>query len=408
MTGRVPVDGGAWTLEPSRPGRSDRRRLFFAALAAIVLHVLFWWAMPAGLSPAKALPVSKRGPSEVRLIFESPAAVPPKVVPPTVPVPREEPKPERLPYSKSNPAAPQEEPDKALVQSDSDQRAANKRPSDAGPADMPTVKGVRDSSDIVSGRVPDLKGEAASVVAITPTPPAAAKPAAPVSVPEVIAAAPVPAPPKPSKAKDLPLAESPDGVRPRLEGVDKAKDGSVPYAKGDRFIHVTIPDVPDAATKRARMSEGERRRLLAAATQARPQVSEKTLPVEKRSVKGSAPDKGFVAMNAKFSEYGGYVARMYEVIARRWHELNRSMAGVGQELETDLLLEFAIDPEGRVVEVTVIESTVGTIARLACTEAVRSTGDFGPWSDEMRRDLNPIERFRIHYRYVSFVPPDEE
>ncbi len=113
---------------------------------------------------------------------------------------------------------------------------------------------------------------------------------------------------------------------------------------------------------------------------------------------GAAPRIGQVAVDANFSEYGDYLARMIDVIVRQWHLLAWDSLPAG-EVGTVVSVSFQVNASGQVLELEVIQSTASLVATLICQDAIESRQPYGEWSPEMREVLGDEQTIRIRFLY---------
>lgn len=114
--------------------------------------------------------------------------------------------------------------------------------------------------------------------------------------------------------------------------------------------------------------------------------------------RGSAPNVGQVAVDANFSEYGDYLARMLEAIVRKWHSLAWESLPSG-EVGTVVSISFRIDSEGAIHGLEVLGSTASLTATLICQDAISSRQPYGKWTSDMREVLGDEQTIRIRFLY---------
>jgi hypothetical protein len=111
------------------------------------------------------------------------------------------------------------------------------------------------------------------------------------------------------------------------------------------------------------------------------------------------PGLGMIAIEAKFSEFGDYLQRMYEAIGYQWLLLaNQTRRGAAQ-ISSRVVLEFIIYSEGGIENLRVVHSTAGQAATVICKDAIQSRSPFGRWTEEMVRTLGEEQTIRVTFIY---------
>lgn len=116
------------------------------------------------------------------------------------------------------------------------------------------------------------------------------------------------------------------------------------------------------------------------------------------SREGAATRVGQVAVDAQFSEYGDYLARMIDVIVRQWHILAWDSLQAG-EVGTVVTISFRIDASGQIHGLEVLNSTASLIATLICQDAIGSRQPYGVWTADMRQVLGEEQTIRMRFLY---------
>lgn len=357
------------------------RATSFEAIAIGVMGTLLVHALLATLAPglllrsaswlpavparaAAALPVPQR--FEFVLVPPEAAPAPPR-------------------YMEVNPDAPVAEPDTAELFSYQDQQAASPEPV-PGERDAPRVEGV----DQQTGRL--LAGD---VEYRAPEPVTEAAPPSQIVRPRPDLAPQDPAEEPPSEAPEM--AES-------GEPVEEAPAEPVVEADGIRFPEqrapvtgTTRPLLPDWAAQQ--LPEQPALPQRDAAPQPRRQIQNTVLPGEVEAMAGGARRVGLVAVNARFNEYGEYLRRMFEAIQVQWYRLIEGKVDA-LVFPSQVDVRFVIDREGRVLEVEVLRTNAGLIGTLITRDAVQARSPFGPFSEEMRRNLGETEEIVVYFRYL--------
>jgi outer membrane biosynthesis protein TonB len=93
------------------------------------------------------------------------------------------------------------------------------------------------------------------------------------------------------------------------------------------------------------------------------------------------------------TSYGAYDARFIDAVRQHWYQLlgDRS-PGPGK-----VVVEFRMLPDGRIVDLKMLQSEVSELYGVFCEQALREPAPYGPWPLEMQRD------FPQGYRDVTFT-----
>ncbi len=113
----------------------------------------------------------------------------------------------------------------------------------------------------------------------------------------------------------------------------------------------------------------------------------------------SAPRIGSTSVDAKWANHGAYLQRMIDNVQIQWERLILQQAEkptVGSVVS----VKFTINDEGKIVEVTAVDSTADEAAKRACVRAITDRAPFGPWTDDMKAALGSrqVMTFTFHYQ----------
>lgn len=166
------------------------------------------------------------------------------------------------------------------------------------------------------------------------------------------------------------------------------------FAPGD--LTMARPDFnprPDTGT-----AESSRPRTLA---EARARQQQRTgLPGEKMKQDGGVKRRlEFASLDAKATPFGAYDAAFIEAVSQRWYDLLDQMSFDGYQ-RGKVMLQFALNYDGRITDMQVIEKTVGEALGLLCEMAVLDPAPYAPWPTELRRLVGSDQRkvqFTFYY-----------
>ena len=331
-----------------------RARVVAAILASILFHVLLVTFIPADWLKTARTVQREEGP--FRVLLEEPEVTE-----------------ESEDFSLTNPEVASNPPDEARYFSDRDQQAAQENPAEEGDAGTPEIEGEEPekTQNIVEGESE-----------MTPE--------------EMV-----------EWAEDrMPVLEQLPETRPIpgfAEVENEEGSGPVVTEETEPLVEkeVTIGVPLDGSAEN--LEELARNEETPPVEETRPQPRPRpTLPrlspnpVGRRE--GAAPRIGEVAVDAKFSEYGDYIARMLDVIVRQWHLLAWETLG-SAESGTLVAVSFRIDSSGAVDSVEVLRSTASLTATLICQDAIASRQPYGPWTRDMVEVLGEEQTINIRFSY---------
>jgi hypothetical protein len=372
----------AWTdFDRLTQRREDDPKIIVSAiLLTILLHgMLFFWILPWVGSAMQISRYATNTPT---------SATPPPVeyvLTPLTPADQQ-----ALRYMETNPNAPVAKPDATSNISDRDQRVAQPIPNPNGHSDKPQTDGQQlNTQKIVQG---DLSRPAPAPAPPMPVTPPAQKPAAAKepTAPAVAAAAP---PALPAKA----ASSDGEGIRieekPLQNFADKPSESPLPPTVANMQPNPRLrpgPLTPDVVAESAAEATPQTRPSLDMKTHAGPIV------MERQGTHDVAP---YMAVDAKFTQFGAYLGMMYEAISSQWDDecVNYSfdLHDAGTEVETD----FVINSKGEITELKVANSTAGRGPTLMCTNAIKLPAPYGPWSKEMIALLGQEQTVHITFFY---------
>lgn len=108
---------------------------------------------------------------------------------------------------------------------------------------------------------------------------------------------------------------------------------------------------------------------------------------------------GNIAYSAKFSEYGDYLARMFEVIGNKWQDLNSYTRASVDDTRAFVLVRFYINKQGEVEDLDIIETNASQIAQWRCIDAIKANAPYFPWTADMVRVLGERQPVVVKFHY---------
>jgi hypothetical protein len=180
----------------------------------------------------------------------------------------------------------------------------------------------------------------------------------------------------------------------------------------DRILNVNVP--PSVAQQLSKAREAMEQQLQEQETQEqreareavrpqpmpRPRLSPKVLPGPMLDSRTYAVRMGAIAFDAKFSQFGHYLQRMFETIQLQWYSLLNDIT-IGQENRPAyVVIEYDLDKDGRVVATRVLETNAGDLGTLLCKDAIEARAPFGPWTRQMIDQLGEQQTIRLRFIYL--------
>lgn len=356
---------------------------------------------------------------------------------------------EEMQYVETNPDAVENEPDDTANFSNRNQQAAQEDVAGPEKNDTPFIEGQdEESPKIIEGQIP-VEGEDAPPVkefnnesSSEPRPAQEARQArqamrsqqaqeqqeqqeeqqaSPEMMPSIEAPSDleelpaIPPPPPTPEFIDEVEPETEDGLMvPIIEASKEPVEQFSTQEGEDKTLNINIP--PSVAQQLSKAQEEMRKQQMQQpqpeqqpqeAQQAvkpqpmpRPRLSPKVLPGPLLESQMYAARMGPVAFDAKFSQFGYYLQRMFETIQLQWYSLLDDVT-IGQEHRPAFaLIEYDLNSEGRVVDTRVIETNAGDLATLLCRDAIESRAPFGPWTRQMMDQLGDQQTIRLKFIYL--------
>ncbi len=116
--------------------------------------------------------------------------------------------------------------------------------------------------------------------------------------------------------------------------------------------------------------------------------------------KQRASERGVVAVDSRFSEFGAYQQRMIEAISRQWNLLG-SKYDLGTAIGTQVIIEYSLNTQGELVRCEILFTNSTNTGAGLCEQSILTTAPYGAWTQEMINALGTQEqsvRITFHYR----------
>jgi hypothetical protein len=339
-----------------RFSRRERERLFVALLLSLSVHLAIWGVYHAGdklgwwrkWHPWTALPVAAKKTVSPKLVA---AIVPPNPDPDVF-----------VDVSHADADAPE----KPRFYSNKNSHAAN--------------------PDAANANVPKLNGRQTDAPKTEDAPKVVKR--ANVTTPETA----------PEPARETARTESrpqPDTLHP-TPPLTPAETGTeapkTPPAPGETELLKPNPNPVAPASIPAPPAPPPRPRTLKQALAQRDQI-----PGRQMQQAGGVPRVAIVpALDAKATPFGVYDAAIIEAVRQRWYDLLDTHQ-YAQDRAGKVTLRFKLKPDGTVIEMTMVENTVGDLLGYICQDAIEEAAPFAKWPPDMVREIGQ------NYRDLTFT-----
>jgi hypothetical protein len=194
------------------------------------------------------------------------------------------------------------------------------------------------------------------------------------------------------KTEDVPMLPKLQPSPPREQSAEskpaEESQPASPMNMGDLALN-KLPDEKAAEQQKAAPSQHQRPRTLAEARQELPgQQLQQAGGVQRHRVWSS--------LDAKATAFGDYDRAIIEAVTQHWYDLLDSHR-FAEDRTGKVILSFKLKPDGSVVELTVLENTVGELLGYVCEESVQEAAPFSKWPTDMQRMIG------ANFREVTFT-----
>ena len=121
--------------------------------------------------------------------------------------------------------------------------------------------------------------------------------------------------------------------------------------------------------------------------------------VVRRTTSGLAVPSGSIAFDTKLTEFGDYIARMFEAIGTKWQDLNDHATSSIDDTDTYVTVTFYVNKEGQIEELKVVEATSSQAAQWRCLDAIQSNAPYFDWTKDMVATLGDRQPVMVNFRY---------
>ena len=121
------------------------------------------------------------------------------------------------------------------------------------------------------------------------------------------------------------------------------------------------------------------------------------LPGQQMKQEGGTRRSALVpSLDVKATPFGDYDSKFIEAVTQRWYDLLDSRQ-FAMDRSGKVTLRFHLNYDGSIVDMKVLENTVGDVLGYVCQKAVTDPAPFSPWPREMRQLINE------NYREITFT-----
>lgn len=299
-------------------------------------------------------------------------------------------------FMEPNPQAPVNEPDTAQAIAYKSQQAAQERISQSPLGNLPSIEGeIADSQSIIEASLSSsppfivqwLASDSQNI----------RKAALPEAAPDNTDAS-----PKTAQAydDDLPLQARADSTLGEGLKVEKVKRETLERSPEDPIILNLSLDESFEALPAAEATPVEAPApVQRPSPQPRPRLSAKALQAPILKSQTRVASLGVLAIDAKWSLFGAYQQQVLEAISLQWQLLAGHLKSVERDKKSEVVIEFHLNPDGRVEGLKVLKTNASMSATLVCQDAIRSREPFGIWPEEMVKLFGKEKRVCIHFFY---------
>ena len=302
---------------------------------------------------------------------------------------------DQLRFVEVNPDAPKNEPDREDQYSFRSQQAASENVSDS-PLQAPDVDGETDSQKIIQGSLEQAppvpaglyapvakqgKGEGTDGGQAGSRPQAAVAPAQPLPLPAFL--------------QQEAIAE--DGPGSRLEDPGKALEVA-PTPDPNAPINIYKPQPEQLAVVSVQAGDGNGGGAeVKPLPRARPRLAPELIRGPLMQSRGSTRLRGSLAIDATFSEFGEYQQQFYAALQAGWYQEIEFFQPI--DTATSVQVQFTIQSDGIVRDVTTVSSTASEIATIICESAIIKRSPYRPWTREMVQVFGRERTLTVSFHY---------
>jgi hypothetical protein len=194
--------------------------------------------------------------------------------------------------------------------------------------------------------------------------------------------------------KFTPLQPSPPKEQQPVAKEDKPSEQAKPKPPvGDLAMAKPTPALrPDTGT-----AEQTRPRTLVEAKMRQQQSN--PMPGEKMKQEGGVKRHHLVpSFDAKGTTFGAYDAAFIEAVEQRWFDLLDSRQ-FALDRTGKVVLQFRLTYDGRITDMQTAQSTVGETLAYVCQLAVTDPAPYEKWSSDMRREMGDSRKIQFTFYY---------
>lgn len=355
--------------------------VLWALLIAALFHLGLYFFLPDRLLQSPSITELDRQELQVTIL-------PPQLIDPA-----------ELRFVEANPEAAENIPDVKNQYSFRNQQSASETLTE-GRLNAPNVAGDSDSQKIIQGRMERSPPLAAGLYTVQAQPGASegtegGDPSDTVSTVSELSSTPTPPLPAPDFIQQKPILDVGPGSRLVEPGLAQEV-----FAEADALAAVEIyrrrpTEVVDVAARQRPANGGSAQAK--PMPRARPRLPAELLTGPLMQSQGSARLRGTLAIDATFSEFGEYQQQFFAAIQAGWYQEIEFFQPI--DTATRVVVQFTLQADGAVSDVSVLQSNASQIASVLCESAISKRSPFRVWSPDMVRVFGQSRTLTVAFHY---------
>ncbi len=339
-------------------------RIILAAAASLIFHISLFVFLPENFATLE--PTTRNTFTEIEYI------IPPEEKP-------------LKQFVETNPDVPENEPDETDNFSDRDQQAADEAEEKLTVSDAPKVDGDKPSQKIIEGDLSISQPSQPSIVSESTTP-------SEKTTKESLAVEPATSSPTslgvPRKSMEI-IEGTGEGITLKKIEIEEEEETQEETAK---TISLNNELLKSPAQENAETNSKQK---------PRPRIKLLTTVINGPLMRNlnSSSKAGQIGINSKMNEFGEYTQRYREAIYKQWITLISEITLGSEDVPSTVSIAFIMTSEGRIKDLTIIDTSAGQLTSHICEDAIRSRSPFGNWTDSMIQTLGEETEITINFHY---------
>jgi len=131
----------------------------------------------------------------------------------------------------------------------------------------------------------------------------------------------------------------------------------------------------------------------------RPKAQIKGISGPLKKSQALAPRLGLQAVDARFTQWGGYLQELFEIISAQWYMLVRQSYKLSPPSGTYIQMGFDLSAQGQILKVELLQTNAQQHDILLVQDAVLSPAPYRPWTTDMVDTLGSVQRINMKFIY---------